>query len=438
MDDATERGARPQGMLREGADAVPPPPPPSPDDRPSAASTVRVIATPCALLVLGAVFFIMGWVVAGVVACVLAVLVTLLEVAIGWVGVKYALRDHANVFRLIASLLRHDGARPPARQAKEDTPEREQAERSVDRAVGFGLTRAAAADATSISDEGKTPEDRARLFANVMAERAATYTWLQAAGPWERVSIGADDGVELVGQVLHTEPPTDRWAVLCHGYGGTWDSMLQYTRHWSEAGYSLLVPHMRAHGESGGPYIGVGWLDRRDVVAWARWLSEGGAGPCRDIVLFGHSMGASSVCMATGEADLPPTVSCAVGDCGFDSGWHALSSTLQAAEAPVHPTLDLVRLYLMTRRGGYDLAKADVTAALAHSSTPTLFVHGLADPTVAPSMAGVLYRACAAEPKRLVAVPGAGHCQSSLMDPAGYWDAVLGFARACRPRGTTS
>ena len=78
MDDATERGARPQGMLREGADAVPPPPPPSPDDRPSAASTVRVIATPCALLVLGAVFFIMGWVVAGVVACVLAVLVALL------------------------------------------------------------------------------------------------------------------------------------------------------------------------------------------------------------------------------------------------------------------------------------------------------------------------------------------------------------------------
>ncbi len=412
-----------------GPDAVPAPPAPTPDDRPSTAATVRAIATPCTLLVLGAVFFVMGWVVPGVVACVLAVLVVLAQVAIGWVGVKYALRAHANLFRTLGPLLRPDAPRSEPRQVCTSSPDEEKRERAVDRAVGFGLTRAAASDATSISPEGKSPEDRERLFANTMDERGATYGWLQEIPAWQRASIAAQDGISLVAQVLPAVDNADgRWVVLCHGYGGTWDSMLQYARHWYEAGYSLLIPHMRGHGESGGAFIGLGWLDRRDVVTWTAWLCNGGAGLCRDIVLFGHSMGASAVCLASGEPDLPQAVRAVIADCGFDSAWHALSSTLQAAEAPVHPTLDLVRLNLMARRGGYDLARGDVTQALARSSTPALFIHGLKDPTVQPCLAGILYRACPAQPKELLAVPGAGHCQSSLLAPEAYWGTVLGFA----------
>ena len=391
-----------------------------------------MIATPCALLVLGAVFFVVGWPIPGVIACVLAVLMVLAEIAIGWVVVKYALRDHANMFKVIAPLLRSGGASRRAVSVREDlTPEEEQHEKAIDRAVGFGLTRAAAAGATAVRTDGQSDDDAARLRTNVLAERAATYAWLQGIPDWEQVSIKAEDGVELVAQVLLAHPVSGRWVMLCHGYAGTWNSMLQYARHWAEAGYNLLIPHMRAHGESGGGYIGMGYADRRDVVAWARWLAEGGAGAaCTAIVLFGHSMGGSSVNMASGEPDLPSQVRAIVSDCSFDGAWHALAATMQAVGAPVHPTLDLVRLNLMARKGGYDLARGDVKRAVSTRGIPRMFVHGLADPTVPPSIAGVLYEA-ATDPKRLVAVPGAGHCQSSLMDPDGYWDAVLTFACTC-------
>lgn len=408
-----------------GPGCVPAAPPATPDDRPSTWSTVRVIAMPCLLLVLGAVFFVVGWPIPAIIACVLAVLVVLGEVAIGWVVIKYALRDHANMFKILAPLLR-DGAAPQkiARDSSLSSEE-ERREKAIDRAVGFGLTRAAAC---SQGAAGQTDEERARFKDNVLEERQATYAWLQEIPAWEQVSLTAEDGTNLVAQLLAVHPDSGRWVVLCHGYAGTWNSMLQYARHWAEAGYNLLVPHMRAHGESGGRYIGMGWLDRRDVVAWARWLAGGGARvTCDDIVLFGHSMGGSSVSMASAEEDLPEQVRAVVSDCSFDGSWHALASTLQAAGAPVHPTLDLVRLNLMARAGGYDLARGNVAQAVGARSLPRLFVHGLADSTVPPYIAGVLYEA-ARGPKRLVAIPGAAHCQSSLMDPAAYWDAVLGFA----------
>lgn len=413
--------------------ALPAVPEPTADDRPSRWSTVRVILTPCALLVLAALCFVAGWPVPGIILCVLAVLVVLGEVAIGWVVIKYALRDHANMFKILAPLLRGDSAKTP-RVVAAATPEEERREKAVDRAVGFGLTRAAAVGATAIESSGQSDEDRACLREHVLEEREATYEWLQEMSSWQRVSTEGEDGIRLVGELLAPHSQDGRWVILCHGYAGTWNSMLQYARRWAEAGYNLLVPHMRAHGESGGDYIGMGWLDRRDVVAWARWLSEGGAGlPCTSIVLFGHSMGASSVGLASGEPDLPAQVCAAIGDCSFDGCWRALSTTLQAAGAPVHPTLDLVRLNLMARRGGYDLAQGDVAQAVGARSLPRLFVHGLADPTVPPVMARVLFEA-AAGPKELVVVPGAGHCQSSLRDPEGYWNAVLSFANAHQTR----
>lgn len=397
---------------------------PTGNDRPSTAATVRVIAIPCALLVLGAVSLVFGWVVAGIVACIFAVLVVLGEIAVGWVVVKYALRRHANMFRLLASLLKDEPSAPHSRVKRPSDSAAEQLERTIDRAVGFGLARMSAEGGFFAG--ARTQREADALRDHTLSERATTYSWLQSAPDWENVSTVSDDGTELVAHMLVADAASSRWAVLCHGYAGSWDSMLQYARHWAQAGYSLLVPSMRGHGDSGGAFVGTGWLDRRDVVAWARWLvSEQGDCP---IVLFGHSMGASSVCMAAGEPDLPAQVRAVVSDCAFDSSWHALSSVLELCGAPVHPTLDLARLYLMAQRGGYDLAMGDVASALGRVSLPVLFVHGSSDPIVSPALAPRLLQSAGGNRKDILMVAGAGHCQSSLADPELYWSRVLGFA----------
>lgn len=412
--------------------ALPTVPEPTGDDRPSRGHTVRMVVTPLALLAAGIVFLAgPRWTVAGIVLCVAAVLVALAEAAIGWAVVHVALRDHANMFKTMAPLLGAEVS-AGAREVSGDTADEER-ERAIDRAVGFGLTRAAARGGFAAGSMDQAARERLRT--NVLEERARTYAWLQECADPVAVERQAEDGVRLVARALVADPGSPRWVLLCHGYAGTWDSMLQYARSFAEAGYNLLMPDMRAHGSSGGRYIGMGFLDRRDVVGWSRWLTQGdgavsvGACAATGVVLFGHSMGASSVCMAAGEPDIPAEVKAVVADCGFDSTWHAISSVAQKAGVPVHPTVDLARMNLMVRRGGYDIARGDVVGALSRASLPVMIVHGLDDEMVPPYMATLLHRAT--HTSEVLLVSDAGHCQSSLVDPNGYWERVLGFADRC-------
>lgn len=38
-------------------------------------------------------------------------------------------------------------------------------------------------------------------------------------------------------------------------------------KRYAEKGFNVLVPDLRAHGESEGEIIGMGWLDRLDLIA---------------------------------------------------------------------------------------------------------------------------------------------------------------------------
>lgn len=80
------------------------------------------------------------------------------------------------------------------------------------------------------------------------------------------------------------------------------------------------------------------------------------------------------------------------------------------------------------RRAGFDLRDAAPIRAVARSSTPTLFVHGVEDDFVPASMMGKLYQAARC-PKAFLWAPGAGHAQAVGTDPELYWTAVSTFLR---------
>ena len=400
------------------------PPTPSGDEHPSRGHAVRMVLTPLAVLLAGVASILWWNLVAGVLACVVGVATAALEVGIAVAYKKAVLAPHANVFALIARLKDPAGAHRSVAVG----PSCRDAEDVIDAAVGFGLTRAAAQGSffAAMLDEGQ----RERLRENVLAERALTYEWLRQSPEWQPVSLEAFDGAVLEAHLLRCAPESGKWVVLCHGYAGTWDSMLQYARHWAQAGFNLLVPSMRAHGGSGGALIGMGFPDRRDVVSWARLIVDELAGdvPARAVVLMGHSMGACAVNLANAERDLPDEVRAVVSDCGFDTVWNANASFLDSLGVPIHPSLDLVRMLLRVSRGGYDIGEGDVVEALRHARVPTMFVHGAADATVPAFMLRRLADAAGPGCEAML-VDGAGHCQSSLADPNMYWDGVLDFVQ---------
>ena len=85
-------------------------------------------------------------------------------------------------------------------------------------------------------------------------------------------------------------PDNHRWAICVHGYRSNGKRDMVYTAlRFAEEGYNVLVPDLRAHGKSSGNKIGMGWLDRLDLLSW---ISEVLAIDMEaEIILVGGSMG---------------------------------------------------------------------------------------------------------------------------------------------------
>ena len=217
----------------------------------------------------------------------------------------------------------------------------------------------------------------------------------------------------------------DKWAVLVHGYSTGKEYMQEYARKYYEKGYSILMPDLRAHGDSQGNIVGMGWLDRMDILKWTDLILA--ENPEADIVLHGISMGASAVMMASGER-LPENVSAIIADCGYTTVWDILEYQLKRLyDFPVFPLLHGGNIWSV-RKLGYSWKDASAVKMVKASRTPILFVHGSRDDVVPVDMAFELYMAAECD-KRLLIIEGAGHAMSASWEPERYWNEIFDFIR---------
>ena len=245
--------------------------------------------------------------------------------------------------------------------------------------------------------------------------------WLGSAA--QDLWLESDDGLDLHALYAPVEG-SHSYVILCHGYGNQAAGMQEYGQHFYEQGYSVLMPNARASGDSEGAYMGMGWPERRDIVKWANTLVK--SDPQAKIALFGVSMGAATVMMVSGEADLPANVKCVVEDCGYTSVWDEFTAQLKELYG-IPPVPVLSAASLVTRlRAGYFLGEASALAQVKKSATPTLFIHGDKDTFVPFSMLDELYNAASCEKEKLV-VEGAEHAKSREVDPELYWGTVDAF-----------
>ncbi len=246
--------------------------------------------------------------------------------------------------------------------------------------------------------------------------------WLLATS--EDVYIESDDGLKLHGYYgLNTSTDSHKYIVLLHGYTGRGLDMAYFARHYYVQGWNYLVMDHRAHGQSEGKYIGMGWLDRLDILKWIDLIIE--RDPQAEIALHGVSMGGATVMMVTGE-NLPPNVKAAVEDCGYTSVYDEFANQLKdmfgLPPFPIIPAAELVT----DIRAGYTFKEASSVKQVAKSVTPTLFIHGSDDTFVDFSMLDVVYEAASCEKEKLV-VEGAGHARSQAVAPELYWSTVDAF-----------
>ena len=198
----------------------------------------------------------------------------------------------------------------------------------------------------------------------------------------------------------------------------------RYVKRFHDRGMNVLAPAARAHERSGGDYIGMGWPERLDIVAWIEQIVQ--ADPEARILVFGESMGAATAMNVAGES-LPANVKCIIEDCGYTSVWDEFSLQLKDVFGlPSFPLLDVANL-VCNVRAGYDFHKASSVEQLKRATVPMLFIHGDQDTFVPYSMLDQNYDACASKVKQKLTIHGATHAKSAQVDPELYWNTVDNF-----------
>lgn len=133
-------------------------------------------------------------------------------------------------------------------------------------------------------------------------------------------------------------------------------------------GFTVLAPSQRAQDLSEGRYVGMGWLERNDLLDWIRLIVD--SDDQARILLFGGSMGATTVMMTTGTPELPRNVIAAIAESGYTS---ARMEFIDSARGMFHmPKLlasacvDAAGL-ICKRRAGYDFTEASCIPSLRHT-----------------------------------------------------------------------
>ena len=216
---------------------------------------------------------------------------------------------------------------------------------------------------------------------------------------------------------------SNNWAIVVHGYMIDGRGMCYVVKELYDRGFNVLVPDLRGHGKSEGNYVGMGITDRFDLLDWIQYLLKNY--PDRKIILYGISMGASTVMMAEGE-NISEQIKLAICDCGYTSAWEEFSYQLKRMyKLPAFPVLHFASL-ICKIRAGYFLWDCSSIKALAKSKTPTLFIHGTEDDFVPFYMLQKNFDAANC-PKEKLEVKGARHSESFTIENKLYWETVDRF-----------
>jgi len=245
--------------------------------------------------------------------------------------------------------------------------------------------------------------------------------WLKETAH-EEVSIKSFDKLKLVGYLYMNKVKTNKYILAMHGYNGYWKELSIPCKHYYEdLGYNILFIDERAQNKSEGKYMTMGYKEKFDAISWCDFITS--KDPSALICLFGHSMGAATVMMATGMKTLPTNVKCAIEDCGYSSIKEQFLYILSIDRSI--PKFLLSAVYLVAKVFyNISFTKDSPIQMLNQSTTPMLFIHGGSDTFVPFRFLDINYNALTNKEvyKDKLVVQPACHGMSFIYDESAYID----------------
>ena len=277
---------------------------------------------------------------------------------------------------------------------------------------------------TTASVDEKAPQSEELEAEKINKEKSKKEVnkWLKTVKT-DEATVKSDDGLKLWGKIYLQDNKSDKWAIIAHGYTSNHEDMQPIALNFYNQGYNVLTPDMRAHGNSEGQYIGMGWLDRKDMLKWIDYVIS--LDKNAQIALYGESMGGATVMMTSGE-DLPSNVKAIVEDCGYTSVLEMFKKELnERFGLKPFPILNAAEMVTQLR-AKYNFTEASALEQVKKSKTPMLFTHGGNDTYVPTKMVYELYEAANVE-KDMLIIDGAAHGAAPDVDPETYYEKVFSF-----------
>jgi uncharacterized protein len=238
----------------------------------------------------------------------------------------------------------------------------------------------------------------------------------------EAAEFQSGDGVTLRGWYISAENSV-KTIIVCSGANGSLDADVHVAPWLHEAGYNVLLFNWRAHGDSDGEVVTLGFNERYDLIAAVQFAKSKGA---ERVGVLGFSMG-GSVAIAT--AAVYEDINAIVADSPFVFVLSAIAGGL--IERGVHEGLAflLARLFvttacLRTQLNLYDIDLARWINRVA--PRPLLLIFGEQDVIVPPSEVDLLF-ARAGDPKEVWRVPAAAHRNIHTLQPVEYRRRICEF-----------
>ncbi len=302
-------------------------------------------------------------------------------------------------------------------------------------AIVAGGTMACTAGAVKLFNRVIPRQDTLRVDLSEMADMDKWEEYKKCITPnreWltaqelEHVTLLSHDGLRLHADYFPAEKPSDKLVICNHGYTGCGiRDCSSIAVFFHKLGYDCLLVDHRAHGKSEGDYIGFGILDRYDCRSWINYV-DNRFEKKKQIILYGVSMGATTVLMASAIPALSSNVKAVIADCAFTSPYDVFSHILKRDyHLPAFPIMN-INDALCRKKAGYGFRDYSTLEAVQQTHLPILFIHGTEDNFVPTRMTRENFARCRSE-KEILLVENAAHGASYYENPALYEETVRTF-----------
>ena len=164
------------------------------------------------------------------------------------------------------------------------------------------------------------------------------------------VTLKTEDGLSLAAWYAKKDSSVAATArgtvIMFHGHGDCKSSDIKEAEAFYNLGYNLLMVDFRAHGESEGNTCTIGYRETRDVKAAYDYVVAQGE---KNIVLWGISLGASTIIKTVHDYNIKPTK--LILEMPFGTLFDAVKGFTRINHVPEEPAAFLLTFWGGTEQG---------------------------------------------------------------------------------------